>query len=116
MLAVVLPALMGLALLPAAAGAAVPKTPTWVSVGSGDGTMELVWSAASDATGYQYRYTNSATGFLEFVPCADDCIRSEWLEASTNKSDIDKTIDPATNSGDPVLTVGTTYLLPGACG
>ena len=91
--------LMGLALLPAAAGAAAPVTPTWVSVVSGDGTMDLKWNNSTRATGYQYRYTNSKIGFFS---CNDSCFLSGWLTASSSGTDTDFT------TAKGLLTVGTT--------
>ena len=104
---------------PTGVEAEAPNTPTWDSsnpVVSGDRTMTLNWNSASDATGYEYRYTNAALGFTQvnsdpenpIYACGDSCITSEWLTASTADDDTDKTIDPAT-TGDPTLTVGTTY-------
>ena len=101
--------------LPGSAEAAAPNTPNWDSDNpavSGDRTMELDWSTASGATGYQYRYANQVSAFLEFQPgqlppCNDPCFRSDWLTASTTGDDTNKTI--GNMDSDPELTVGTTY-------
>ena len=96
-------ALAILLLVPALVFAEAPATPGGLSATSGDGTMDLSWLAAENATGgYQYRYATEAAAFQVPELCGEspEC---EWTEATTSRTITTFTIPKGT------LTVGTTY-------
>ena len=89
---------------PGVAEAAAPNTPQWPSsdaVVSGDGTMKLNWNNASNATGYEYRYSSKAACLLYDVDCVAD--ETAWALATTGNGNTEYTIPKGK------LTVGTTY-------
>ena len=102
-------ALAILLLVPALVFAEAPAVPGGLTATSGDGTMVLEWKTAARATGYQFRYSNQATGLLESVdellPCNDPCMRTDWAatDGGTDHDIADHDIAAGT------LTVGTTY-------